>query len=351
MSAIVWPGEFRQPAWYAGALCLNGPNEPAFGGFDTIYTCDAAFEAELARLEPFIADCAQRGAELVTLFGGHPVRVMAHGWLEHYTLGGGITRTPRDIGWLYAVKPPAMETIAQANFRRLCKAVKSLKGVQVVGASEAARLFSSQPGTIYRDELAAYGEQLERAGGPVLHATFSPAELVAGIAESLLHFERHGDLPYEIPRRDVLGPDTRPITGRQVDLVTHEQLIGTCRELVDSMSATGHLPGNLHVDGLLMGLGQFAVAAGHSYAAMARYEKYARMRVLDTPRYPPEAMRIDNWIRHCVQEHRPYGSDFTCEKLAEHARLQAWTIKPAWLRPPRGAARGDARITIAGKSS
>lgn len=344
LSAIMWAGENRQPLWYAGTLCLNTSNEPAFGGFDTIYTCDAAFEAQLAQMRPFIADSASKNHEFVTLFGCHPVEVMAHGWLEHYTLGGGITRTPQEVGWLYAVKPPEMEEIAKVNFRRLCKAIKALDGVTVLGASEAAKLFSTQPRTIYRDEMAAYGRQLEQAGGPILHTTFSPAELVTGMAESVLHYEAHGDVPYEIPRRDVLGPTTVPVTGRQVDLVTHEQLVAMSRELVQHVQTQGALPGNLHVDGLLMGLGQFAVAIGRSYAALSRYEKYARLCVLDTSRYPAEAMRIDNWIRNCVQEHRPYDPDFTCEKLALHARLQTWTIKPAWLRPPRGAASGDPRI-------
>ena len=239
-----------------------------------------------------------------------------------------------------------MEAIAQANFRRLCQAIKALSGVQVVGAAEAAKLFASQPKTIYRDELAAYGERLEQAGGPVLHATFSPAEMVVAFAESLLQAQRQGELPYETLRRDVLGPKTRPVTGRQVDRVTHDQVIAMCRELSEHVAAGGHLPGNLHVNGLLLGLGQFAVVAGRSYAALASYEKYTCLRVLDTPRYPPEAMRIDTWIRHCVQEHRSYGPDFTCERLAEHARLQAWTIKPAWLRPPRGPARDEARISV-----
>ncbi|MFB3891655.1 MAG: hypothetical protein ACE15C_06480 [Phycisphaerae bacterium] len=344
LEAIAWAGQNRQPLWYAGAFSLNTPNDPMFGGFDTIYTCDAAFEAQLAKLRPFIAECAAQNVEFVTLFGCHPVRVMAHGWLEHYTLGGGITRTPREVGWLYALKPRELEEVAKANFRRLCKAIKALDGLKLIGAVEAAKLFSTRPGTICRDELAAYGQQLDQAQEPVLHTTFSPAELVVGFAESLLYAEEHGDLPYETIRRDVLGPKTRPVTGRQADLVTHEQLVAMSRELVDHVMAEGHLPGNLRLDGLLVGLGQYAVAAGRSYAALARYEKYARLRILDTARYPAQAMRIDNWIRHCVQEHRPYGPDFTCEKLAEHARLQAWTIKPAWLHPPRGPAGGDARI-------
>ena len=39
-----------------------------------------------------------------------------------------------------------------------------------------------------------------------------------------------------------------------------------------------------------------------------------------------------------------FPPEFSCDKIAEHARLQTWTLKPAWLRPPRGASLPEGRI-------
>jgi hypothetical protein len=68
--------------------------------------------------------------------------------------------------------------------------------------------------------------------------------------------------------------------------------------------------------------------------------------VTRTPRYPDAAMKVDAWVQTSLGEHWPYALDFSCEKIAEHARLQTWTLKPAWLNPPRGTIRSENRIQI-----
>jgi len=313
MTGVIGVEGTEQPTWYAGALMMPSTSTPGFGGFDEIYSNDHAFEARLKRMDEFITGCVRRGVEYVSLFGCHPVKVMAHGWLEHYTLASGRTRTPQEVGWVYAVKTPQEEARAKANFRRLVEYMKGHPDLEVLGLAEAGRLFSTQPADIRRDELTDYAEQLAAAGRPVLHTTFSPAKMLCGFAESLLH------------------AGGRPVVGREVDTVSHDEIIAMCRQLTAAVSSDGCLPANATTPGGRVGLGQFALLAGRCYLAEARYEKYQRMRVLDSPRYPEEALKLDAWAQRSLGEHWPYPLDFSCEKIAEHMRLQTWTLKPAWL--------------------
>ena len=346
MSGIVGVENCNQPNWYAGTLILPSVSTLGFGGFDSIYSNDAAFERRFRQLDPFIADCAERGAEYVSLFACHPVQVMAHGWVEEYCLVSGLTRTPEELGWLYAVRTPEQEARAKVNFARLVKCIKEHPDIEVVGLSEAAAAFSTQPADIRRDELIAYAEQVGQAGKPLQHSIFSPAELMCGFAESLVHAGEHGDVPYAVDRRNVLGPRSRPVVAVEIGAVTQDELVGLCRQVVESVASEGHLPANVQTSGARVGLGQLLIVAARSYLALARYEKYEKLKVERTPRYPDAAMKVDAWVQTSLGEHWPYALDFSCEKIAEHARLQTWTLKPAWLNPPRGRIRSENRIQI-----
>ena len=346
MSGIVGVEGYEQPNWYAGALNIPSACTAGFGGFDRIYSCDAAFEPRLRQMDEYVGACLERGVEYVSLFGCHPVQVMARGWVEEYVLASGLTRSPEQLGWLYAVKTPQEEEIAKANFRRLCQYIKDHPDIELVGVAEAARLFSAQPTHINRDELTGYAEQLQRAGKPVLHSTFSPAELLCGFAESLVNTDAHGDVPHEVRRRDVLGPRTLPIVGLEAYSVTHAELVDLCRQTLEHVTREGCLPANVHTADARVGAGQLAVLAGRSYLALARYEKYDTLRVARAMRYPEVALEVDAFVQRSVGEHWPYRPEMSCEKLAEQARLQTWTLKPAWLRPPHGRPVSQGRIIL-----
>ncbi len=346
MTGIIGVEGTQQPTWYAGSLMMPSASTPGFGGFDEIYSNDHAFEQRMKELDQYLADCLQRGVEYLSLFGCHPVRVMARGWIEEYCLASGMTRTPQKVGWLYAVKGPEDEARAQANFGRLVKYLREHPDLEMVGIEQAAGLFSTQPSEISRDELAAYAEQVERAGKPLLHSTFSPAELVCGLAESLVHAGADGGVPYAVPRRDVLGPTSPPVLAREADTITHEQLLAICRQAVESVRSDGHLPAHVQTAGGRIGLGQLALLAARGYLAAAREESYQKLRVGQTQRYHDAAFEIDAWARRTVGEHWALAPEFSCEKLTEHMRLQTWTLKPAWLRPPRGRPRSEGRILI-----
>ena len=346
MSGLVGLENCDQPLWYAGTLNMPAASTPGFGGFDQLYTCDAAFEARLKELDAYLAACLSRGVEYVSVFGCHPVMVCARGWIEEYVQANGKTRSIEEIGWRYAVKGPADEARAKANFRRLCRYLKDHPGLEMLGGAEAAKLFSTQPEEISRDELTAYALDVIHADRPVLHSTFSPAELLTGLCASIVAAAEGRRVPDEVPRRDVLGPTDIPVLGREADLVSFEELADLSRQLVAAVEKTGRIAGNVHTAKAPVGAGQLLVLAARAYHALARSEKMATLRVSKTTRYPDKAMELSAIVQRNVGEHWPYRPDISAEALARQARLQAWTIKPAWLRPPRGKPIGEGRIDV-----
>ncbi|MFH1568190.1 MAG: hypothetical protein ABIL09_09350 [Gemmatimonadota bacterium] len=333
------PGS-TQPLWYAGALTFPSDDTNTYAGFDRIYSRDDLFDRHFAGLQTFVDACLERGQEWIIVFGCHPVQVMAREWLEHHALGSGKARTPQDLGWHYRVKPREEEARAQANFRKLCAYLAGHGDLEVVGMSEAARRYAAQPERLGRDALTGYARQLTSESRIGFHAAFSPAELVCGLAAGLAAAGDGGDLPEEVERPAALGPMARPAIAAAGASVSRAELLAACRELVAAVKETGHLPANLVAGPAELGIGQVALLAARAYLAEARYDRYERLAVTAAPRYPEIAYQLDAWIRRHIGDHWALPLDFSCETMAEQARLQTWSMKPAWQRPPQGPVEG-----------
>ena len=339
--------DYQQPTWYAGALTFGaGYDSEYFEWGDWLYSSDAPFEKELRRLAAFIDDHVKRGSEFVTIFAGHPVQVIGRGWVEHYLFPSGMSKTPQELGWVYAVKTPQEAERARANFARLAAYLRDHPALKVVGVAEAGELFRSQPAEITRDELTSYAEQVADEARPVSHSTFSPAEMMCGLAESLVEAETRGDVPYTVRRREVLGPTSRPAVGREVDIVPYQQVLAASREVLQGVESDGFLTANVVTEAGRLGAGQLLVLFSRCYLAAARYERYERLRVPEAPRYPQAAALASQMLHDQLDEHWGFPLDFSCEQLAEHTRLQTWAMKPAWLRPPRASSYGEGRIRV-----
>lgn len=337
MYMIAQVPSFRQPLWYAGTLTFPQNGQNIFEGFDQIYSRDDLFEAQLNKLDKFIQECLIEKQEWAVVFACHPIMLMARGWLEHHALTSGTSRTPQEMGWHYGVKPREEEERAKANFKRLCVYLRKHSDLEVVGIEEATRLFSVQPTQISRDALVEYATAIVESQRIIFHSTFSPAEMTCGFADSLFHHGQVGDLPEKVERRNVLGPTDRPVIAQEKDCITHNEIVSVCRHLLGNVESNGHLPANLTINNERLGLAQTAILAAKSYLALAQYNKYERLTVPSIPLYPAIAFEMDAWIRQYIGEHWAMPLDFSCDVMAKHTRLQTWTMKPAWLRPPQGS--------------
>ena len=333
------PGS-NQPAWYAGAVTLPLDASALTAGLDRTYSCDAVFEPRFEAVKAAAQDCVERGDEFAIVFACHPVQVMAGGWLESHTLTTGRSRTPEELGWRHPVKSKEEEAVAKVNFRRLCRYLTEHPDLEVIGIEEAGRLFSGQPEQIPREALRQYADDILRDDSVPFHSTFSPAEMLCALADSLIHADDAGDLPAVVSRRDVLGPTERPVVAQEMNTVEHRELVAACRQAIAHIEAQGILPANVNAGAGRLGVGQLLRLAATSYATLADGEQCGAATVPKGPRYPAVAHDFDDWIRRHIADHWALPLDFSCEAMAEHARLQTWSMKPAWLNPLEKAAAG-----------
>ena len=334
------PGH-QGPVWYAGALSFptrgdgQGPSCHLSLGLDPALSYDEEFPRKMDLLREELDRRAAAGVECVTLFVCHPIRVRSKGWTEDELYANGVNRTVEDIGYAYELRPLASVEKAKANFRRFCDYLRGRQDIEVVGMSRAAELFAGQPAEVPRDALFAYATSGDSPAHPRLAPNFSPAELLTGLAESLVEGEERGALPRAVERRRVIGPVEKPVLVPEKPFLTREQLLGLCRELVEAAKEAGHLPANLKLGDARIGLGSLHAACVATFAAACRGDQFAQLRLQTVPRYPAFAGELDR-IMSWLEESRFLGPEFSADKLRLHARLQAWSLKPARLRPGSG---------------
>jgi len=329
------PGH-QGPVWYAGALTFPTSSDKDCDvppchlsiGLEPALSHDEVFERRMTRLREEIDRRLAAGLEYLTLFVGHPVRIRSKGWTEDLLYANGRNRTIEEVGYAYELKSPHLVDRARANFRRFCEYLRSRDDVEVIGISRAAELFSRQSTHISRDVLFAYCTQGDHPAHPRLNPYFSPAELLAALAEALVEGDERGALPRAVARREVIGPVEKPVLMPERLFVSREELLGLCRELAEHVNETGHLPANLTLDEDRVGLGSLHAACAHAFVAACRGDELARLRLERVPRYPAFAEQMDRAMAW-IEESSFFGPEFSAEKLRLHARLQTWSLKPA----------------------
>ncbi len=330
------------PVWYAGALSFpthtgsaDAPGSHLSLGPEGALCSDGAFEEKMRSLREELDRRVAARLEYASLFVGHPVRIQVKGWTEDELYANGRNRTVAELGHAYEVRTAAEVERARQNFQRFCEYLRGRNDIQVVGIARAAELFGQQAASVSRDTLLGYCTEAGDAAAPRLHAAFSPAELLAALADAIVEGERRGALPRAVRRRNVLGPIEKPVLTPEKPFITRDEFLGLCRDLVGDVERTGHLPANLTLGAARVGLGSLHAACVAAFRAACSGEQLARMRLQRVPRYPAFAHELDRamgWI----EEGGFLGPDFSADRLRLHARLQAWSLKPAHTRIPSG---------------
>jgi len=332
------------PVWYAGALsfpthCGAGDAVTSYLSFgpEAAFSHHDAFDERMERLRAELDRHIAAGVECLSLFVAHPVRILVKGWTEDELFANGRNRSLADLGYAYEVRTPAEVEKAQEAFGRLCDYLRGRDDIEVIGIGRAAELFARVPDAVSRDTLLGYCRAAENATHPRLHAIFSPAELLAAFAEALVEGETRGALPRACRRRDVLGPVEKPVLVPEKPFVSRQELLGLCRELLGHVEQTGHLPADLALGDARIGLGSLHAACVTAFGLACAGHQVSRLRLERVPRYPAVAAELDRamgWIEECGF----LGPDFSADKLRLHARLEAWSLKPAHSRLPSGPA-------------
>ena len=147
----------------------------------------------------------------------------------------------------------------------------------------------------------------------------------------MLHRAEHGDLPIDLPRRNVLGPTQLPLAVPTARTLQPEALLRVARGIDVAVATTGMLPSRIRCgEGTLgsageLGLGSALVALGRALTSANPADAVVPVPVAP---YPPEGDDIAGKVR-AFRDWRPHRRDLDMAPIARLAALQAWTLKPA----------------------
>ncbi len=327
-------------SWYAGALGLpwssptldRRPLLSYLDGFDDHYPDDAAFEIKLQKLNQQIDTALVAGQCFMSMLLYHPQRVRLAEFIDSFWSPNGINY-PRERWGDYGLPErytPAQVATALRNFRHLARSIRHDQRLRPLSVADVARRYGSQLAEITYDDLHSAGKEICATGEILLHDRFSPAEILVALARSITGFAVDGQLPRSAPRSDVLGPKTNPIWFPEAQVYRWDMLVQRAQELLDHVTASGHLPAMLGAAGERVGVNHLYRALAEAYLDLCSGSIPSELRLRPMPRYPRLAEAIGlRYLR--VAEAGLMDPDLDVDALYRHGKLQTWTLKPAVL--------------------
>ena len=112
-------------------------------------------------------------------------------------------------------------------------------------------------------------------------------------ALAVVHAHPRTAIAFSLSRDEIVPIDNEgSYLLKKVPVVSVEMASGS-KQMAEAVASQGSLAPNLHTSGARIGLAQLAVLAARGYLAVARYEKYEKLRVPEVPRYPDAAWKVD----------------------------------------------------------
>ncbi|NIM47930.1 MAG: hypothetical protein GTN78_14285 [Gemmatimonadales bacterium] len=319
-SPVSLPG--HNAVWFCNTLNFHGE----YGGFDDSYFDDELFEPVFDELKVgFDGDIED--IDVLNFFACHPCKVRTiQFWDFNYYYGAN----PDSAEWRTPEMRPleSMET-ARKNFRRLMIYLKERQDIRIVGYRELIERFSSQPTTIRRRTLEQAAERVIAERRAAIHDGFSPAEIFAALAHSILEHVRNGTLPRSVDRMSPLGPVQMPMEAPETDYVSRDQAFFLAREAGEFISTEGRLPHWLTVDGARIGTGSLLALFSELLLELSRGEETESHSLRPFEAWPKEH---DEQIVSRIESYKDWPvhrTDLDMSRIVEFTRLQLWTLKPA----------------------
>ena len=309
--------------WFCNALNFSAQ----YSGFDDAYYRDDLFEPVFDKLRKELPG-EIRKADALALFAGHPTKIRAEEfWDLNFYYGKNTPpeewRTPR-------LRPQETMITARKNFRRMMRWLKSRDDIEITTYRHLMDVYSGQRERVWRDELRDAARRALREKTLAPTDDFSPAEIFAGLAESISAYDRGGRLPLYLRVTHPLGPPEMPPAAPGTGSLSLEEVFALAEDACDSIFGRREaLPPSLEIGGARIGTGSlFALFsavfldldAGRTRPAygVPAFEPYPRTNEKDI------VAEIEGYKTWPV--HRP---DLDMSRIVELTRLQLWTLKPA----------------------
>lgn len=325
-------------SWYVGALGIpfnsprldSQPNHSAFGGFDDVLTSPATFDRRLQELDALIDACIAEGQSYLTLFVGHPQKVRLMDFIDLSWSSNG-HNLPPSLWGTYGTprrrRPEEVKTIL-LNFRRMARAIRRDRRLNVLTVPEAVRKYGQQPAMITREDLIEAARSTASSSEILIHPSFSPAEIAVGFARAVLDHSQSRHLPVAVPRVNVLGPLETPIQVPEMQSCSYTLLLQHAATVMECVSSTGHLPANLGT--LPQRLGVNHVYHGLAEAVLVLGDGSIPEKVTVARMLPWPAIGAELGLTFLKQFDGPLMQpDLDVNTIYRDSRLQSWTLKPA----------------------
>ncbi len=315
----------KHAVWYCNTLNFHGD----YGNFDDSYFSDELFNPLLDSLEKNFAEDIE-GVDVISFFACHPTKVRAEQFWDFNFYEGANPDPDSLVG--PALRPAESMATARKNFKRLMQFLKDQEiqeNIQITTYSDLMERFSYQPEHIEKGDLRRVAAEITSTGQIVYDDLYSPAEVFAGLAQSLLEFGESGKVPGKLMRESPLGPMDMPPASPEVSTLTLDQALSLAALANDTLRNRGHLPAFLAVEDKSIGAGSLLHLFSAVYQDVSTGKQKEAYEVIPFDSYPKEneeaiiseVESYKDWIVH-----RP---DLDMAHLVELTRMQLWTMKPA----------------------
>lgn len=319
-SPVKLPG--KNAVWFCNTLNFHGE----YGAFDDVYYRDELFNPVYDSLKKnFQADI--KGVDMISFFACHPTKVRAEQFWDFNFYEGA--NPDRDSLKAPQLRPAESMVTARQNFKRLMQFLKEQENIEVVTIRELMERFSYQPDYISSKDLIRIAGEINSASRVVYDNVYSPSEVFAALAQSLLEYEESGKIPEKLLRQAPLGPMTMPPESPGVSLLSSEQVLELAALAMDSIRNRGYLPSILMAGEGSIGTGSLLQLFSATYLDLTGKKEGGSYEVIPFDCYPKEneetiisnVESCKHWIVH--------RTDLDMSHLAEMTRMQLWTLKPA----------------------
>jgi hypothetical protein len=311
---------------------------PYFSGFDDRFSHNPDFLAHLERFDRHIDACLAAGQPLLGIHPCHPVKTYTLGWIDRYLTQNGVNIPPevraKRVG--PGLRTPGQMELVKHNFRRLAQFIRRHPQLNVLSLPEATAKYGQFPQEIRRADLFAAAQWVRSMDEVVIGERFGPAEVLMGFAEALLIFAREGHLPQSLPRSEVLGPLDDPlIVPEEPGELGWQAVLDLAFALLTQATKTGYLPANVSFrSGSRVGLGSLFRALAEAYLIIFREghgpDSVTLTRFVRQPGIGPAIGR--QYFR--MAESIMAVPNLDVDRLYRLAKLQSWTLAPAWQTSP-----------------
>lgn len=303
----------RNVVWYCNNLLIGGYQAPF--SFDVFYKDTPKFEAQLAKVDPYLDERAE-AFDFTAMFGCHPVRALMDEFPDAINFTDGASPSPKDWVAPTLAKDASVPRILQ-NFERLIVTLVKHPKVEWTTVEGIHNLYGQRPVQVRDRHVLAGAEEVVRNGGPSYTPLLSAGELMYLLARRAIAPAKTYDVP------QVMGPTGEP--GRQKP-VTAVDPAAVANEIVRAVMASGYLPPQLDCCGGSVSLGSAILhLACHATDRNLPPENKRRLSVDAIPGVPEATENVKRY-----KKWRIHGERYHQVPILEHFKRQCWTLKPAF---------------------